>query len=107
MSESSNDSAPERRATHIEPKQPSAVVPPLVPPAGWYPDPSNPSGQRYWDGAQWTEHAAVPIAEGALMADNAPTVAMAPVPAYGGLPAAKPSAVGAAGGAVAASVSRR
>jgi hypothetical protein len=23
------------------------------PPAGWYPDPANPSQQRYWDGAQW------------------------------------------------------
>ena len=25
-------------------------------PAGWYPDPSDPTFQRYWDGAQWTEH---------------------------------------------------
>jgi len=26
-------------------------------PAGWYPDPHDPRrGQRYWDGAQWTEH---------------------------------------------------
>jgi uncharacterized protein (AIM24 family) len=25
-------------------------------PAGWYPDPSNAAQQRYWDGAQWTEH---------------------------------------------------
>ena len=28
-------------------------------PAGWYPDPADPSGtfgQRYWDGRQWTEH---------------------------------------------------
>lgn len=23
-------------------------------PAGWYPDPSDPSAQRYWDGSQWT-----------------------------------------------------
>lgn len=28
------------------------------PPAGWYPDPSNPAGQRYWDGTAWTATAA-------------------------------------------------
>jgi len=27
-------------------------------PAGWYPDPQNPAGHRYWDGARWTEHTA-------------------------------------------------
>ena len=25
---------------------------------GWYPDPWNPSAQRFWDGARWTEHVA-------------------------------------------------
>ncbi len=29
-----------------------------APPAGWYADPSMPSQQRYWDGAQWTEQTA-------------------------------------------------
>lgn len=29
-----------------------------VVPAGWYPDPTGPNGQRWWDGAQWTEHMA-------------------------------------------------
>ena len=27
-------------------------------PAGWYPDPTVPGQQRYWDGTQWTEHTA-------------------------------------------------
>ena len=27
-----------------------------LPAAAWYQDPENPSGMRYWDGAQWTEH---------------------------------------------------
>lgn len=48
--------------TTVEPTQP--YVPPTpapaqaMPPAGWYPDPSRPGGQRYWDGGQWTEHQA-------------------------------------------------
>jgi len=25
-------------------------------PAGWYPDPDDPSSQRYWDGSAWTDH---------------------------------------------------
>ena len=25
-------------------------------PAGWHPDPEDPSQQRYWDGTAWTEH---------------------------------------------------
>jgi uncharacterized RDD family membrane protein YckC len=25
-------------------------------PAGWYPDPSDPSNLRWWDGGRWTEH---------------------------------------------------
>ena len=29
---------------------------PSQPPAGWYPDPIQQFEQRYWDGAQWTEH---------------------------------------------------
>jgi nitroimidazol reductase NimA-like FMN-containing flavoprotein (pyridoxamine 5'-phosphate oxidase superfamily) len=28
---------------------------PTSPPSGWYPDPSNPDGQRFWDGIRWTD----------------------------------------------------
>lgn len=30
--------------------------------AGWYPDPQNPAGQRYWDGTRWTVHTSPAIA---------------------------------------------
>lgn len=60
----------------------------MTTPAGWYPDPSNASQQRYWDGTQWTEHThpgagaeqaghavqAQPVAQ----ADYNPAVAAAP-----------------------------
>ncbi len=50
--------------TTVEPVQPYVAPTPApapaqaMPPAGWYPDPSRPGGQRYWDGGQWTEHQA-------------------------------------------------
>jgi hypothetical protein len=31
---------------------------PLTVPPGWYPDPTGPSGQRYWAGQAWTAHTA-------------------------------------------------
>ena len=39
-----------------DPTPPPAAA--ALPPAGWYPDPGRPGGQRYWDGQQWTEHQA-------------------------------------------------
>ncbi len=38
---------------------PAGTAAPVVsgsPAPGWYPEPSGAAGQRYWDGAQWTEH---------------------------------------------------
>lgn len=43
----------------------------ILPPAGWYPDPHDPSKKRYWDGAHWAQEttrpipAAMPVAGGA------------------------------------------
>ncbi len=35
------------------------AVPAQLPhPPGWYPDPQNPTANRYWDGTGWTQHAA-------------------------------------------------
>ena len=36
------------------PNAPAAVAPPVLPPAGWYPDPVG-QALRYWDGSNWTE----------------------------------------------------
>ncbi len=32
----------------------------MTPPPGWYPDPSAPSTERWWDGSAWTEHRRAP-----------------------------------------------
>ncbi|MFF3644745.1 DUF2510 domain-containing protein [Streptomyces sp. NPDC002564] len=32
----------------------------MSPPPGWYPDPSAPTVERWWDGAAWTEHRRTP-----------------------------------------------
>ena len=46
-------------------------------PAGWYQDPSNPGGLRFWSGREWTEHVA-------------PAPAAAPAPAPAAMPAPMP-----------------
>jgi len=35
-----------------------SALPSPLPPAGWYADPTQATGQRYWDGAKWTDHTA-------------------------------------------------
>jgi Protein of unknown function (DUF2510) len=47
------------------------------PPAGWYPNPSDSTTQRWWSGAEWTEHVQHP-----------PVVILAP-PEYGQAPGAQ------------------
>lgn len=49
---------------------------------GWYPDPSTPGGQRWWDGTQWTSHQQAPAAAPAQGYAAAP-----PVTGYGVAPA--------------------
>ena len=51
-------------------------------PAGWYPDPTDASWQRWWDGTGWTEHA-VPAASASVVhsAGTAPYAAHAQAPA--------------------------
>jgi hypothetical protein len=40
----------------VERERDSQGEEPALPPAGWYPDPENEEAERYWDGAEWTEH---------------------------------------------------
>ncbi|HET6914610.1 MAG TPA: DUF2510 domain-containing protein [Acidimicrobiales bacterium] len=39
----------------VSPPLPASAAEPVLPPAGWYPDPAGSHGQRYWDGGRWTE----------------------------------------------------
>ncbi len=54
-------------------------------PAGWYPDPSDPSRTRWWDGTQWTDHTppAAPAAPAYAAYPSAPA-AVAPAPSAPG-----------------------
>jgi Protein of unknown function (DUF2510) len=63
-------------ATRTIPVPPGLPTPREIVPhtaAGWYPDPSNQSERRYWDGAAWTEHTSSAIAP-SESADTGPVV---------------------------------
>ncbi|PKQ25066.1 MAG: hypothetical protein CVT64_11565 [Actinobacteria bacterium HGW-Actinobacteria-4] len=53
-----------------------------VPPAGWYNDPSDPTLQRYWDGAAWTQQVA-PLTPTSLAGPEAQAAVEPPSPAAG------------------------
>lgn len=70
--------------------------------AGWYPDPSDPAQQRWWDGAQWTAHArpvppataVAPVTPAAPtpVTPSEPTPDERPAPRYGEYAPAAPEA---------------
>ncbi|MBX3093845.1 MAG: DUF2510 domain-containing protein [Cryobacterium sp.] len=43
-----------------------------TPQPGWYPDPENRGGTRWWDGIQWTDHRSAPYATPYSVASAAP-----------------------------------
>jgi hypothetical protein len=53
-------------------------------PAGWYPDPSGASGQRWWDGAAWSTAVSPaipsPVATAAMPSSTMPAASMTPSP---------------------------
>jgi len=63
-------------------------APAPTPAAGWYPDPHDIGGQRYWDGAAWTEHRTGPDVEAAvqptlvLPSSQQPAYSQAVLPTY-------------------------
>jgi hypothetical protein len=50
--------APTPTAIPPIPAAAAAVPTAAAAPAGWYPDPRGVAAQRYWDGANWTDHTA-------------------------------------------------
>jgi hypothetical protein len=66
--------------TAVEPNPVAQTAVPVVPTAiapGWYPDHTDRTIQRWWDGTQWTAHTA-PSAAGVVSA-SAPAVSSSPV----------------------------
>lgn len=49
-----------------------------VPSPGWFPDPGNPAGERWWSGEAWTDYTRLPEAAPAPVPAPAPTPVLAP-----------------------------
>ncbi len=78
----------------------------MPPPPGWYPDPSRPAVERWWDGSAWTEHRRSPEAT-VHLAQPRPgfaATAAAPLPARTGGGRAKAIALCSAGAVLIASI---
>ncbi|MDN4483764.1 DUF2510 domain-containing protein [Demequina lignilytica] len=58
---------------HVGTMRPDAPAPAKDAAAGWYPDPTLPGQQRYWDGEAWTPRTQVTV----------PVEPIAPLPAEG------------------------
>jgi hypothetical protein len=60
--------------THANIQEATVVTdyPGNLPPAGWYPDPYGAPYERWWDGAQWTDHTNTPAAPEPVVAPPAP-----------------------------------
>jgi hypothetical protein len=61
----------------------------IAPSAGWYADPADAAGQRWWDGVAWTAHVR-PVVEAAVIQAPVPVapVIQAPVPDQPAMPSA-------------------
>ncbi|MEV0442777.1 DUF2510 domain-containing protein [Streptomyces spectabilis] len=78
----------------------------MSPPPGWYPDPSRPAVERWWDGSGWTEHRRTPEAtvQPAQARPGLAPTAVQPLPVRTGGRRARAVALGAAGAVLVASI---
>src|SRR5208283_2309595 len=58
----------------VSARNPPSLPPPAGPPAGWYPDPADPSSQRWWDGQRWAE----PALQVQSLSEQRPQIAATP-----------------------------
>ncbi|WNO75595.1 DUF2510 domain-containing protein [Streptomyces sp. AM8-1-1] len=76
----------------------------MTTPAGWYPDPSVPGTERWWDGTAWTAHTRAVQAQAPAAGFGPPTVPMAQTGGPGGKPKGRLVAFAVAGVVLVAAV---